>query len=404
MKTIIDKKNIQSVLSRGVENIYPSREALEKALMSGRRLRIYTGIDPTGAEIHLGHALFLRKLREFQELGHEIILLIGDFTATIGDPTGKFSTRRVLSPAEIRKNEKDYKKQISRILNFSGKNPVKIMRNSKWLGRLKFKDILELASHVTVQQMIERDMFEKRVSQGQPIGLHEFLYPLMQGYDSVAMDVDMEIGGSDQTFNMLVGRDLMSSLKKKQKFVLTTPLLADSSGRKIGKTEGNVIAIADRPEDLYGKIMALGDDVIMKMFELCTDLAMEEINKISAGLKSGANPRDAKMRLAFEIVKIYNNESVARRAEESFKKLFQEKETPEDIKEFKTGKAKMNIIDALVDTGLAASRGDARRLIEQGGVKADGHVLEGWDTEIMPTAKGIVIQKGKRFFVKIIKQ
>ena len=404
MKVITDKNKINNLLTRAIEQVYPSREALEKALSSGKQLTLYTGIDPTGPEIHLGHAVFLKKLREFQDLGHKVILLIGDFTGMIGDPTGKYSQREVLTPAQIKKNEKNYLRDIGRILNFKGANKAVVKHNSKWLSKLKFADILEILTHVTVQQMIERDMFEQRIKAGKPISLHEFMYPVMQGYDSVAMNVDLEVGGSDQTFNMLMGRTFMKALKKKEKFVLTTPLLTDSSGKKIGKTEGNVIAVSDKPEELYGKIMALGDDVIIKMFELCTDVPMDEIKKMEKEMKSGANPRDFKMKLAFTVVEQYNNKDAAQAAEKHFKGLFQAKETPDEMKILKTSKDKINIIDVLVESGLCASKGDAKRNIEQGGVKAEGHILEGWDVDIMPTAEGVVIQKGKRHFVRVIKK
>jgi len=404
MAVSTDKNKINEILTRAVEQVYPSREVLEKALLAGKRLTLYTGVDPTGPEIHLGHTVFLRKLRDFQNLGHRVILLIGDFTGMIGDPTGKYSTRKVLTKKEIKENERNYKRDIGKILDFKGKNKAEVLHNSKWLAKLKFADVLELTSHVTVQQMIERDMFEKRIKAGEPISLHEFLYPIMQGYDSVAMDVDLEVGGSDQTFNMLMGRTLEKAINKKEKFVITTPLLADSSGRKIGKTEGNVIAVSDKPEDLYGKIMALGDDVIIKMFELCTDVPMADIKKMEKDLAAGANPRDLKARLAFTITEMYSSANDARRAEEHFNNLFKDKGVPEEIETYAVNKEKINIIDVLVDSGLVGSKSDAKRLIEQGGIKADGHTLEGWDVDIVPTAKGVVIQKGKRHFIKVIKK
>lgn len=403
MKVITDKKKINEILTRAVENIYPSSGALEKELVSGRRLTIYTGIDPTGPEIHLGHAVFLRKLRQFQDLGHKIILLIGDFTGMIGDPTGKFSTRQVLTEKQVKKNARDYKKQVGKILDFKSRsNPVTIKHNSTWLAKSRFKHILEIAGHVTVQQMIERDMFEKRMAQGKPISFHEFLYPIMQGYDSVAMNVDMEIGGSDQTFNMLVGRDLMKAMKGKEKFVLTTPILTDASGRKIGKTEGNIIAVSDKPEDLYGKIMALGDEVIVKMFEYCTDVPMAEVKAMEQEMKAGANPRDYKMKLARQIVLQFHGLAKAEAAERHFVGLFQEKSLPEEIKQIKI-KGKTNILDLLITGGLVASKSDGRRLIEQGGIKVDDHVLEGWDVNIFPGDKPVIIQKGKRHFLKVLK-
>ena len=404
MKVSTDKNKINKILTRGVEKVYPTAEAMEKALLSGKRLTLYTGIDPTGPDIHLGHTVFLRKLRDLQNLGHRVILLIGDFTAMIGDPTGKYSTRKVLTAKEIKANEKNYKRDIGKIIDFKGRNKAEVLRNSKWLSKLKFEEVLELTGHVTVQQMIERDMFEKRIKAGEPISLHEFLYPIMQGYDSVAMDVDLEVGGSDQTFNMLMGRTLAKAINKKEKFVITTPLLADSSGRKIGKSEGNVIAISDKPEELYGKIMALGDDVIIKMFELCTDVPMSEIKKMEKELAAGANPRDLKARLAFTITEMYSSQADAKRAENHFNNLFKDKGTPDDIDEYVIEKDKINIIELLVDSNLVGSKSDAKRLIEQGGIKADGHALEGWDVDIIPTEKGVVIQKGKRHFIKVIKK
>ncbi len=270
MKVITDDKKISELLTRGVEKIYPSREFLEKELKSGRRLKIYTGYDPTAPTLHIGHGITLMKLRQFQDLGHEVIMLIGDFTGMIGDPTDKLATRKQLTHEEVMANCRNYKEQASVILDFAGQNPVKVKYNSQWLGEMKLKEVLELAALFSVQEMEVRDMFEERIKAGKPIFIHEFLYPLMQGYDSVAMDVDGEVGGNDQTFNMLVGRDLMKAMKNKEKFVLTMKLLADPTGKKMGKSEGNMIALNDPPEEMFGKVMSWSDGMIIDGFELCT--------------------------------------------------------------------------------------------------------------------------------------
>src|SRR4030043_655259 len=279
-KIITASNKIKEVLEKGVEKIYPSKEALEKTLKSGKRIRLYCGFDPTSPKLHIGNAIQLRKLAQFQNLGHEVIFLIGDFTGMIGDPTDKSAARKKITRKEILKNAKNYKNLASKILRFSGKNPAKIMYNSEWNDKLTFIELIELASNFTVQQIIIRDMFQERIKKDKPIYLHEFFYPLAQAYDSVAMDVDLEIGGNDQTFNMLCGRQLMKALKNKEKFVLTTKLLNDPSGKKMGKTEGNIINLDEKPNEMYGKIMSWPDSLIFPGFELCTDLSIEEVNQI----------------------------------------------------------------------------------------------------------------------------
>ena len=261
-KVITDEKLIEEILRRGVEHIYPEPGALKKILLSGKRIRIYCGFDPTGPDLHIGNGNQLRKMAQFQNLGHEVIFLIGDFTAMIGDPD-KLAVRKQLTKKEVLANFKGWKKQAETILNFGGKNPVQIKYNSTWLSKLKFDDVINLASKMTVQRMLERDMFEKRIQEGKPIYIHEFMYPLMQGYDCVHMDVDMEIGGNDQTFNMLVGRDLMKAIKGKEKFVLTINLLTDPTGKKMGKTEGNMVMLTDSADNMFGKIMSVPDEMII---------------------------------------------------------------------------------------------------------------------------------------------
>ncbi|HYE59739.1 MAG TPA: tyrosine--tRNA ligase, partial [Candidatus Kapabacteria bacterium] len=374
-------------------NNYPSKAFLEKELRSGRKLTLYAGYDPTAPTLHVGHGITLLKLRQFQDLGHRVIMLIGDFTGMIGDPTDKSAARQRLTRKQVLENCKAYKKQAGMILKFSGKNAAEIKFNSKWLRKMVLEDVVELGAHVTVQRMLERDMFEKRMEEGRPIYFHEFLYPLMQGYDSVAMDVDGEVGGNDQTFNMLVGRELLKEMKQKEKFVLTSKLLTDSTGKKMGKTEGNMIALSDSAEDMFGKVMSWSDDMIKNAFELCTTLPMEEMTAAA----SSANPRDAKLRLAFEITKTFLGEKAAQTGQDHFASVIQNKEKPSDIPAIKP--SSYHILTVLVEGQLVTSKNEARRAIEQNGVKVNDVVITSFDVEVK---KGDIVQKGKRFFVKVL--
>lgn len=387
MKVITDEKRIEELLSRGVENAYPSKEELKKVLQSGKVLTIYNGIDPTGPTLHIGHGSTLLKLRELQDLGHKIILLIGDFTGRIGDPTDKTATRKQLSTKEIKENLKSYTKQAGKILDMK---KVQVKFNSKWLSKLTFEKVMDIASEFTLQQMIERDMFERRIKEGQPIHLHEFFYPLMQGYDSVAMNVDMEIGGNDQTFNMLMGRTMMKN-RGKEKYVLTTKLLVDPTGKKMGKTEGNMVTLEDNEENMFGKVMSWPDSLISSAFEVCTRVPMSEVSKINQ-----MGPRDAKMRLAYEIVKIYHGEKKAKEAEDNFIKTFQKKEIPEDVKEV-SGDGLLAPI--LLREKLFNSNSEVRRLFDAGAIKDMTD-----DKKILSTEKvikGHVYKIGKHQFIKI---
>lgn len=388
------------LLDRGVDTIYPSREALAKELESGKKLTLYLGVDPTGALLHIGHTVALRKLAQFQQAGHTVILLIGDFTGRIGDPTGKDKTRVPLTTEQIIENAKTYQNQAAKILDFDHPtNPVQLKYNSTWLAKLTFADVVKLASEFTVQQMLERDMFDRRLKENKPISLHEFFYPLMQGYDSVAMDVDLEVGGTDQTFNMLAGRTLQRSLNNREKFVVTVPLLADSNGVKIGKSEGNVIAITAEPADLYGKIMALGDDVIVQSFELCTNVPMSEINTIKSQLEAGQNPKEAKMRLAREIVTLYHSAAAAQQAEQEFHKIFAEHGKPTEIPK-QPVPTSTEALTVLVELGLAENKSAAKRLFEQGGVKLNDQKVVDWKMPFTLKA-GDILQVGKRNFVEL---
>jgi tyrosyl-tRNA synthetase len=389
---------IDKVLNNKVEKILPSKEGLKK-LMEKKHLRIYFGIDPTSPEIHLGHAICLRKLKEFQELGHKIILLFGTFTAQIGDPSGRDKRRKPLTLEEIRRNINSYQNQISKILDL---NKTEIRTNHNWLEKLTFQELNKISSYFTVSQLLERDMFQDRLKKGGQIWLNEFLYPLLQGYDSVVLNVDLEIGGTDQTFNMLIGRKLQRIYHQKEKFVLTTPLLPGLDGRKMSKTFGNVVNIADSPEQMFGKIMSLRDDLILDYFRLTTDFPLEQLKEIEKKLKENKiNPRDLKADLAEYLIKVYHNLKKAKEAREDFFKVFKEKKLPKKIPIFKLSLKKVNLVDFLVLTRLVLSKSQAKRLISQRGVKIDGKVISDWKTTIQPK-KGMIIQVGKRNFLKLV--
>ena len=394
---------IDELLERGVDKIYPSKEALEKVLKSGKKLRLYQGFDPTGIQLHIGHMVGLQKLRQFQDLGHHVIFLIGDGTGQAGDPSGKKRGRgKYLSRKELRENAKDYVMQASKIVRFEGKNPAEILYNGDWLEKLSYSDILDLAGHFTLQQLEERDIFEERKKANIEINFREFIYPLLQGYDSVAMNIDLEIGGTDQTFNMLCGRKLVKDYLHKEKFVMTTPLLTDATGKKIGKTEGNVIALNSKPNDLFGMIMSLPDEVIIKCFEYITNLPLEEIANYQKALEKGENPMIFKKKLAFTLVKMLNDEKQARDAEFFFEAAFQKKQLPQNIPTIKIVKSEIsNLIDLLVKTNLVVSRSEAKRLIFANAVEINGKIYNTIDKLPNDLEKEITIRIGKHRFAKI---
>jgi len=392
------------LLTRGVEKVIPLELAQEK-LKSGKKLRVYLGIDPTGSELHLGHTLPLRKLQAFAEAGHHAILVIGSFTAMIGDPSGRDTLREPLTREQIEANFKTYKKQAAKVLDFKS---VELRYNHEWLEKLRFEEILKLASHFTMQQMRERDMFRRRDEAGQPVGIHEFMYPLMVGYDSVVLDVDCELGGTDQEFNMLAGRTLQKAYGKREKFILTTPLLEGLDGRKMSKTYGNTVNLMDEPADMFGKIMSLKDELIIRYFLLCTNLPLKEVDEIDKALKSGTNPRDPKIRLASEIVTLYHSANSAAGAREEFGRVFREGGVPTDMPEFKL-KGPLNIVDLILACKLAASKSEARRLVEQGGVRVDDRKVTDPDAVIhikkhapSEAEGGMILKVGKRGFGRII--
>lgn len=488
MAVITDEKAVDRVLNLGVADVIV-KEDLKKKLMSGKQLRIKLGIDPTGFDLHLGHMVVVHKLKEFQDLGHQIILLFGNFTGQIGDPTGKNETRPMRTQEELEANAKDYMKQAGAILDVS---KVEVRWNAEWLAPLSFSDVITLASQFTVAKMIERDMFQKRffgyfvcefcgeeslldkVSMNwdsQPkkdldsysddlssispfqkcshcnqlagfnfykndengnvvpdkekisliskrfqegkivpprsIGLHEFMYPLMQGYDSVALKADVELGGTDQTFNLLAGRTLQKAYGQEPQNILTVPILVGTDGSmKMGKSTGNYIAVADTPEDMYGKTMSIPDELILNYFELAGRADGTRLAEVSKRLKDGENPRNLKMELARELVRLYKGEEESVRAEEHFKTVHQKKELPDEIEEvvLVAGSGEngaWNIVDLISELGLAGTKSDARRLVEGGGVKWEGEKVEDVKMEVTLEGEAKLLQVGKRNFRRV---
>ncbi len=392
-------KDLDTLLTRGVEQILPSADFLSSRIQKGDKLRIYAGIDPTGPTLHIGHAIVLKKLQQFQTLGHKVILLIGDFTAQIGDPTDKMAARKVLTTTEVNKNLKLYKKQASKFLSFWGTNRAEIVYNSKWLKKLSLKDVLHLTSLMTVDQMLKRDMFAKRIEEEKPIYIHEFIYPLLQGYDSVMLDVDVEVGGNDQMFNMLVGRDFLKKIKNKEKFAITMKLLADANGKKMGKTEGNIVSLDDSPSEMFGKIMSWTDTMIPNGFELCTNVSVEELEKINKDLNSSSlNPRDLKIRLAKNIVAQYHGEQSAEAAEQNFINTFSKGDVPDEIPEvnIESGTA---LSKALLDAHVVESIGEYKRLVKESAVTIGEEKVSDFNFVIQNT---ITVKVGKRRFVRFM--
>ncbi len=379
-------------MTRGVAEVIVKDE-LRKKLASGKRLRIYCGFDPTAASLHIGNAILLNKLSQFQDLGHEVIFLIGDFTGTIGDPTDKLAARKRLTRAQVLANAKNFKKQASVYLRFSGANPAKVLYNSAWHDKLNEAGLLDLAWHFTYGQMIVREMFQVRLKENKPIYLPEFLYPLAQAYDSVAMDVDVEIGGNDQMFNMLAGRDLMKSLGKKDKSVLMMKLLVDAEGAKMGKTTGNALFLDTDANNMYGVIMSWPDEVIVSAWELATKEPLEQIKKLAK-----TKPRDAKMKLALTITALVHGAKAAQEAEARFIKTVQKKETPSAIKKIGVTKNETLLMAAAKYFGAAKSKSDLRRLFEQGAVEVNGAKVKDFN---QAAKSGETIKVGKKDWFKL---
>jgi tyrosyl-tRNA synthetase len=389
------EERIKKLLTRGVEDVFV-KESLEKKLRSGQTLRIKLGFDPTGAKIHIGRAIILRKLREFQDLGHTIVFLVGDFTAQVGDPSDKLEKRPMLGKEQIQENLKDYKNQVGKIINL---DKAEFHYNSEWLGKLGFQEIAELAESFSVQQMIARRNFKDRIETGNEISVREFLYPLMQGYDSVALKADVEIGGFDQLFNVKAGRVVQKHYGMPEQDVLTTMMLEGTDGRKMSTSWGNVINIVDAPNDMFGKIMSLKDELIAKYFLLCTDLSEEDIAAIEEEMKQGANPKDYKMRLASEIVTIYHGADAADEAQQNFENTFKKGGVPEDapVINVKNGSS---LGETLVIEKIVESKSEFSRLIKEGAISIVETEEKITDREYILT-DDVNLRIGKKRFVKV---
>ncbi|MFV0448036.1 MAG: tyrosine--tRNA ligase [Vibrio sp.] len=382
-------------IKRGVEELIPEEELIAK-LKEGRPLRIKLGADPTAPDIHLGHTVILNKLRTFQDLGHEITFLIGDFTGMVGDPTGKNTTRPPLTREDVLRNAETYKQQVFKILDPA---KTKIQFNSEWLSELGAEGMIRLAANQTVARMLERDDFKKRYAGGQPIAIHEFMYPLLQGYDSVAMETDVELGGTDQKFNLLMGRELQKSHGQKPQVVLMMPLLVGLDGeKKMSKSAHNYIGISESSSEMFGKIMSISDDLMWSYYELLSFRPLTELEQIKADVANGANPRDAKILLAKEIIARFHTEADAEAAEQEFINRFQKGAMPDEMPEFEFD-AGIAISNLLKDAGLVNSTSDALRMIKQGAAKQDGEKIE--DAKLVPATGTYVYQVGKRKFARV---
>jgi tyrosyl-tRNA synthetase len=393
-KIITDEAKIDELMSRGVEEIFV-KEELKKDLLSGRQLRVKFGIDPTGPKIHIGRAIPLRKLREFQKLGHQVVLIVGDFTAQVGDASDKSEKRPMLTRAHIDENLKDYKSQISKILDLS---KTEFVYNSDWLSKLSFEEVTKLAECFSVQQMLARRNFKDRYEKGVEISLREFLYPMMQGYDSVAVKADLELGGFDQLFNLKAGRVMQEYFGMPKQHIMTGVMIEGTDGRKMSSSWGNIISIVDEPFDMFGKLMSVRDELIVKYFTLCTDISLEEIAAIEQELKDGTNPRDIKMRLATEVVTMYHSEKDAALAKNSWIETFSKGGVPESILEIKVSEG-VEIVDELIKSEVVASKSEWRRLVEEGAVTdTEGNTV----SDPKEKVSNRTLKIGKKRFAKII--
>jgi len=391
------------IIRKGAEEIIPEEELvkkIEQSIKENKSLRVKLGADPSRPDLHIGHAVVLGKMRQFQDLGHQAVLIIGDFTAMIGDPTGKSKTRPSLTLEETKTNAQSYFDQAGIVLD---KDKLEIRYNSEWLAPMNFRDVIQLSAHYTVARMLERDDFSKRYANGVAISTHEFLYPLAQAYDSVAARSDIELGGTDQKFNLLVGRDIQREYGMVPQAILTMPILEGLDGKeKMSKSLDNYIGITDAPEDMYGKTVSIGDDMIIRYFTLVTDTPMSEIETFAKAMKEGENPRDIKHELAWRLVEKYHDNAAADRAREHFEKVHVKKDIPDDIPEFSVAGDEVFITKLMVESGLAQSGGEAKRLVAQGGVYLNGERIISHTTPL-DINDGDILKVGKRKFLKLKK-
>lgn len=384
-----ENSEIKQVLERGVDQVLPNKQGLA-GLMSKRKIRLYNGIDPTGSKLHLGHTVSLRKLQEFADLGHEPILVIGTGTVLAGDPSLRDEARPHISQEEIENNIKTWKEQAGKVIDFS---KVKIRYNGEWLLKLGLKEIIDIASHISAVKLFQREMFQRRIKKGDTVWMSETLYPLLQGYDSVALDTDLEIGGTDQVFNMLIGRELQSKINKKEKFVMTLPMILGIDGKTMSKTSGNCVWLDDSADQMFGKIMSMPDTIVPNYFKVLTRVSLKEIEALS--------PLESKTRLASEIVTLYHGKTEALRAAQEFSRVFKEKGLPSDVPEISIKEKEIQILDLLVRLKMSTSKAEARRLVEQGGVAIGDEIQKDWKKTVK-IEKNKIIRVGKRKFVKIV--
>ncbi len=390
------RDNLEWILTRGVAEIIVKEELLQK-LRSGQPLRLKQGFDPSKPDLHIGHAVGLRKLRQLQDLGHQVVLIVGDWTAQIGDPSGRDESRTMLTPEEVKANAKTYMDQFFKIVD---RSRTEVRWQSEWFGKFTLADVFNLTSRFTLAQMMAHETFRKRWESGSPLTLMELMYPLLQAYDSIAIQADVEFGGTDQKFNILAGRELQAMLGQRPQDVFLVPLLPGTDGRKMSKTFGNTVDLSMSPEDMYGKLMSISDEMLMDYLTLVTDVPDEELAQIETDLRAGTvNPRDVKMRLAREVVGYIHSPEAAARAEEEFVRVFQRRELPTDMPEFTVPPEGLNIVDLMVQAGTAASKSEARRLVQQGGVRLGDATVDSVDLIVEP--REAVLQVGKRRFVRL---
>lgn len=388
--------DIDQLLSRGVSEVIVEAELREK-LKAGKPLRLKMGFDPSSPNLHIGHAVGLRKLRQFQELGHTVVLIVGDWTAQVGDPSGRDQSRQMLTPDAVRVNADTYMQQFFHVVD---RERTEVRWQSEWFSTFTLAEVFNLTSRFTMQQMLAHETFRKRFESENPLTMMELMYPLLQAYDSVAINADVEFGGSDQKFNILAGRELMRAMGLEPQQVLLTPLLVGTDGRKMSKSFNNTIDLTMEPSETFGRVMSMGDDVIIPFFRNVTDVPLPELDQLEAALRGGSNPRDLKMRLAREIITQFHDAAAARTAESDFVTRFQKREIPQDMPQH-TISAPANIVELLAEAGLVGSKSEARRLIEGGGVRVNGEKVQSQELQLTPGGE-YVVQVGKRKFVRVV--
>ena len=385
---------MDELLTRRVNKILPTTDELA-AVLDGKKIRVYIGIDPTGGQLHVGHAIGLKKLMEFANAGHEAILLFGTGTVLVGDPSQRDSARKRITQDEIDENIKTWKEQVAPIIDF---DKVDIKQNGDWITKMSIEDVINVASNISATQLFKRESFTRRIGAGDTVWYHETMYPMLQGYDSVAMDVDLEIGGTDQEFNMLMGRELQKKMNDREKFVLTTPMILGTDGQQMSKSSGNCVWLQDPADEMFGKLMSIVDSQIIPYLELCTDVPMDEVRSLEEALENGENPKEVKLRMAYEVTSVWHGEEAAKSAQEAWQSQFQDGQLPDDIPEINIAVGPISVVDLAVENDMVDSKSQARRLLEQGAIKLNGEKVEDAEVNVV---SGDVLQYGKRKYLRI---